>query len=89
MAGRGHAGVSAPGAISNLAINPERLWGEIMETAAIGGTARAASAGSRSPIRPAGARLFRARAEALGCRVTVDDMGAMFARRGPPTCRRS
>ena len=24
---------------------------------------------------------FKARAEALGCRVTVDDMGAMFARR--------
>ena len=34
---------------------------------------------------------FKARAEALGCRVTVDDMGAMFARRegSAPTCRRS
>ena len=27
-------------AMRNLAINAERLWGEIMETAAIGGTAK-------------------------------------------------
>ena len=31
--------------MTNLKIDPERLWGDLMETAKIGGTARAASAG--------------------------------------------
>ena len=66
----------------NLAINPERLWNEIHETAAIGGTAkggvcRLTLTGLDRQVRD----WFRKRAEAFGCRVTVDDMGAMFARR--------
>ena len=68
--------------MTNLAINPERLWGELMETAAIGGTAKGGIC--RLTLTDLDRQVrdwFRARAEALGCRVTVDDMGAMFARR--------
>jgi N-carbamoyl-L-amino-acid hydrolase len=66
----------------NLAINAERLWGEIMETAAIGGTAKGGIC--RLTLTDLDRQVrdwFKARAEGLGCRVTVDDMGAMFARR--------
>src|ERR1043166_7353039 len=66
----------------NLAINAERLWGEIMETAAIGGTAKGGIC--RLTLTELDRQVrdwFKARAEQLGCRVTVDDMGAMFARR--------
>jgi len=69
-------------ALPNLQINPERLWGEIMETAAFGGTAKGGVA--RLTLTDLDRQVrdwFRARAEALGCTVTVDDMGAMFARR--------
>ena len=67
---------------ANLAIDAERLWGEIMETAAIGGTAKGGIC--RLTLTDLDRQVrdwFKARAEALGCRVTVDDMGAMFARR--------
>jgi len=66
----------------NLAIDAERLWGEIMETAAIGGTPKGGIC--RLTLTDLDAEVrgwFKARAERLGCRVTVDDMGAMFARR--------
>jgi beta-ureidopropionase / N-carbamoyl-L-amino-acid hydrolase len=66
----------------NLAIDAERLWGEIMQTAAIGGTAKGGIC--RLTLTDLDRQVrdwFKARAEALGCRVTVDDMGAMFARR--------
>ncbi len=66
----------------NVAINPERLWGELMETAAIGGTTKGGIC--RLTLTDLDRQVrdwFKARAEALGCRVTVDDMGAMFARR--------
>ncbi len=66
----------------NLAINAERLWGEIMETAAIGGTPKGGIC--RLTLTDLDRQVrdwFKARAEQLGCRVTVDDMGAMFARR--------
>src|SRR5882724_197061 len=66
----------------NLAINAERLWGEIMETAAIGATAKGGVA--RLTLTDLDRQVrdwFKARAEALGFTVTVDDMGAMFARR--------
>ena len=69
-------------ALPNLQINPERLWGEIMETAAIGGTAKGGVA--RLTLTDLDRQVrdwFKARTEALGCTVTVDDMGAMFARR--------
>ena len=66
----------------NLAIDAERLWGEIMETAVIGGTAKGGIC--RLTLTDLDRQVrdwFKARAEALGCRVTTDDMGAMFARR--------
>src|SRR5438128_607805 len=66
----------------NLAIDAERLWGEIMETASIGGTAKGGVC--RLTLTDLDRQVrdwFKARAEKLGCRVTVDDMGAMFARR--------
>jgi N-carbamoyl-L-amino-acid hydrolase len=66
----------------NLAIDAERLWDEIMQTAAIGGTAKGGIC--RLTLTDLDRQVrdwFKARAEALGCRVTVDDMGAMFARR--------
>ena len=66
----------------NLAINAERLWGALMETAAIGGTAKGGIC--RLTLTDLDRQVrdwFRARAKALGCRVTVDDMGVMFARR--------
>jgi N-carbamoyl-L-amino-acid hydrolase len=68
--------------MQNLAINPERLWGELMETAAIGATAKGGIC--RLTLTDLDRQVrdwFKARAEAFGCRVTVDDMGAMFARR--------
>jgi beta-ureidopropionase / N-carbamoyl-L-amino-acid hydrolase len=67
---------------ANLAINGERLWGELMETAAIGGTDKGGIC--RLTLTDLDRQVrdwFKARAEAFGCRVTVDDMGAMYARR--------
>ena len=66
----------------NLAIDAERLWGDIMATAAIGATPKGGI--RRLTLTDLDRQVrdwFKARAEALGCRVTVDDMGAMFARR--------
>jgi N-carbamoyl-L-amino-acid hydrolase len=66
----------------NLAINAERLWGEIMETASIGGTPKGGIC--RLTLTDLDRQVrdwFKARAEQLGCRVTIDDMGVMFARR--------
>ena len=66
----------------NLAINPERLWDEIMETAKIGETAKGGIC--RLTLTDLDRQVrdwFKARATAFGCTVTVDDMGVMFARR--------
>jgi N-carbamoyl-L-amino-acid hydrolase len=66
----------------NLKINPERLWSDLMETAVIGGTAKGGIC--RLTLTDLDWQVrdwFRAQAQGLGCRVTVDDMGAMFARR--------
>jgi N-carbamoyl-L-amino-acid hydrolase len=68
--------------MQNLVIDGERLWGELMETAAIGGTPKGGIC--RLTLTDLDRQVrdwFRGRAEALGCTVTVDDMGAMFARR--------
>src|SRR6266702_5328201 len=68
--------------MTNLRIDPERLWDDLMETAAIGGTAKGGIC--RLTLTDLDRQVrdwFKARAEQLGCRVTVDDMGAMFARR--------
>src|SRR3954453_21049539 len=68
--------------MQNLVIDAERLWGELMETAMIGGTPKGGIC--RLTLTDLDRQVrdwFRARGEALGCTVTVDDMGAMFARR--------
>ncbi|HVT54990.1 MAG TPA: Zn-dependent hydrolase [Xanthobacteraceae bacterium] len=66
----------------NLQINPERLWDEIIETGKIGGTAKGGV--NRLTLTDLDRQVrdwFKAKAESLGCMVTIDDMGAMFARR--------
>src|SRR5215475_5831315 len=66
----------------NLTINAERLWRELMETAAIGATSKGGIC--RLTLTDLDRQVrdwFKQRVEALGCTVTVDDMGAMFARR--------
>ncbi len=67
---------------TNLQIDPERLWRELMETATIGGTPKGGIC--RLTLTDLDRQVrdwFKAKAEGLGCVVTVDDMGAMFARR--------
>ncbi|HYE00117.1 MAG TPA: Zn-dependent hydrolase [Alphaproteobacteria bacterium] len=66
----------------NLHIDSERLWGTLMETARIGGTAKGGIC--RLTLTDLDREVrdwFRARCEALGCTVTLDEMGNMFARR--------
>ncbi len=69
--------------MKNLKIDAERLWDELMETAKIGGTPKGGIC--RLTLTEIDAQVrdwFKRQAEALGCTVTVDDMGNMFARRG-------
>jgi len=68
--------------MKNLKIDAERLWDELMETAQIGGTPKGGIC--RLTLTDLDRQVrdwFKARCEALGCAVTVDDMGNMFARR--------
>src|ERR1700741_3618536 len=68
--------------MQNLKIDGERLWGELMETAQIGGTPKGGIC--RLTLTDLDREVrdwFRTRVEALGCTVTIDDMGVMFARR--------
>jgi N-carbamoyl-L-amino-acid hydrolase len=68
--------------IPNLKIDPQRLWDTLMDTARIGGTAKGGI--RRLTLTDEDRRVrdwFRAQCEALGCTVTVDEVGTMFARR--------
>jgi beta-ureidopropionase / N-carbamoyl-L-amino-acid hydrolase len=68
--------------MKNLTIDPQRLWDDLTQTAQIGATAKGGIC--RLTLTDLDREVrdwFRARAEALGCTVTVDDMGTMFARR--------
>jgi N-carbamoyl-L-amino-acid hydrolase len=68
--------------MKNLKIDPERLWDDLMQTARIGATPKGGIC--RLTLTELDREVrdwFTARAEALGCAVTVDDMGNMFARR--------
>lgn len=68
--------------MTNLKIDPERLWDDLMETAQIGGTPKGGIC--RLTLTELDRQVrdwFKARVEALGCALTVDDMGNMFARR--------
>jgi beta-ureidopropionase / N-carbamoyl-L-amino-acid hydrolase len=67
--------------MNNLTIDPERLWDDLMETAKIGATAKGGIC--RLTLTDLDRQVrdwFKARCEELGCTVTVDDMGTMFAR---------
>ena len=68
--------------MTNLKIDPDRLWHDLMATAKIGGTPKGGIC--RLTLTDLDRQVrdwFKTRAEALGCTVTIDDMGAMFARR--------
>src|SRR5437588_1740854 len=78
---------------SNLTINPKRLWDQIMETAHFGATPKGGI--KRLTLSDDDRRVrdwFKNQCEALGCKVTVDAVGNMFARRPgrnndlPPIC---
>ena len=68
--------------IPNLQIDPKRLWDDIMATAAFGGTAKGGIKRLTLSDEDRLVRLwFKQRAESLGCTVSVDEVGNMFARR--------
>jgi beta-ureidopropionase / N-carbamoyl-L-amino-acid hydrolase len=79
--------------LPNLVIDPQRLWDDLMETAKIGGNAKGGICRLTLSDEDKEVRLWFTRAcEAIGCTVTVDDCGNMFARRPgrkndlPPIC---
>jgi N-carbamoyl-L-amino-acid hydrolase len=66
--------------IPNLQINPQRLWDSLMETARIGGTAKGGV--SRLTLTDTDRQVrdwLKQECERLGCTVTVDEVGNMFA----------
>ncbi len=67
---------------TNLRINSRRLWDSLMETAKFGGTdkggiRRLALSDEDKKVRD----WFKTQCESLGCTVTVDEVGNMFATR--------
>jgi N-carbamoyl-L-amino-acid hydrolase len=68
--------------MSNLQTDAARLWGTLMETAAIGATPKGGIRRLTLTDLDGEVRAwFRKAAEAAGATVTLDDMGTMFARR--------
>jgi beta-ureidopropionase / N-carbamoyl-L-amino-acid hydrolase len=68
--------------MQNLQIDSERLWDTLMETARIGGTQKGGIC--RLTLTDLDRQVrdwFKAHCEALGCTVTVDEVGNMFALR--------
>ena len=66
----------------NLQINPQRLWDSLMETAKYGGTAKGGIKRLTLSDEDKAVRdWFRQEVEAIGCSVSVDELGNMFARR--------
>jgi beta-ureidopropionase / N-carbamoyl-L-amino-acid hydrolase len=68
--------------LPNLAIKPQRLWDSLMETARFGATEKGGI--KRLTLSDEDKQVrdwFRRACEAVGCTVTVDDCGNMFARR--------
>ncbi len=79
--------------MQNLKIDAQRLWDTLMETARFGATAKGGI--KRLSLSDEDKKVrdwFKAAAEAVGCTVTVDEVGNMFARRPgriaglPPLC---
>jgi beta-ureidopropionase / N-carbamoyl-L-amino-acid hydrolase len=68
--------------MQNLQINAQRLWDTLMETARFGATAKGGI--KRLTLSDDDRQVrdwFKAAAEAIGCTVSVDEVGNMFARR--------
>ncbi len=68
--------------MQNLQIDAQRLWNTLMQTAQIGATAKGGIC--RLTLTDLDRQVrdwFRTQCEALGCTVTVDEVGNMFARR--------
>ena len=66
--------------IPNLQINPHRLWDSLMDTARIGGTPKGGV--SRLTLTDTDRQVrdwLKGECERLGCTVTVDEVGNMFA----------
>jgi N-carbamoyl-L-amino-acid hydrolase len=66
--------------MQNLTINPQRLWDTLIDTAQIGGTQKGGIC--RLTLTDLDRQVrdwFKAQVEALGCTVTVDEVGNMFA----------
>ncbi|MFG1357746.1 Zn-dependent hydrolase [Xanthobacter pseudotagetidis] len=75
-------GEAAQGHGANLAINPRRLWDSLMATARMGGTAKGGICRLALSDADREARdWLRGACAALGCTVTVDEVGNMFALR--------
>ena len=67
---------------TNLTINPQRLWDDLMHTAQFGGTPKGGI--KRLTVSDEDKRVrdwFKAECEKLGCTVQVDEVGNMFATR--------
>jgi beta-ureidopropionase / N-carbamoyl-L-amino-acid hydrolase len=73
---------AAPAPSQNLRIDGQRLWDALMHTAQIGATPKGGIC--RLTLTDLDRQVrdwFKAQCEALGCTVTVDEVGTMFARR--------
>src|SRR5882762_11219440 len=68
--------------IGNLQVNGERLWASLMELAQIGATPKGGVCRlAASDLDGQARRLFIGWCEAAGCKVRVDRIGNIFARR--------
>ena len=68
--------------MQNLQIDAQRLWDTLMETAKFGATPKGGICRlTLTDLDRQVREWFRQRCEALGCTVTVDEVGNMFARR--------
>lgn len=68
--------------LSNVSIDPVRLWDSLMEMAKIGGTPKGGCKRlTLTDLDRQGRDLFAAWCTAAGCTMSVDRMGNMFARR--------
>jgi beta-ureidopropionase / N-carbamoyl-L-amino-acid hydrolase len=68
--------------VYNLSIDGQRLWDTLMETAQIGATPKGGICRlTLTDLDRAVRDWFKRESEALGCTVTVDEVGSMFARR--------
>jgi beta-ureidopropionase / N-carbamoyl-L-amino-acid hydrolase len=75
-------GSQEPAPSHNLSISAERLWDNLMDTAKIGGTPKGGLCRLTLTEEDREAREWlRKQTGALGCEMSVDDMGTMYARR--------